>query len=244
MGKQLKNNELKGIFLSLLIHSSLIGAVFVYQDKPQKVASEEKVVSLDLMSYKLPKKVEETPKPQEKPKPKKKPEPIKKNKPKEVKKEPKPHKPVEPKKEIVKPKVEEVVKEEVVKEEVVKEEVVPREIIQPKEVQKPLETKPAINEEMQKQVFIKTNFAIIRDMVLSNLSYPSIAKRMGWTGVAKVELQVDATGKLLHVRIVQSSGKKALDDAALRAAEQLKEKTLPKPQSLTTIVLPITFQLK
>ena len=238
MGKQLKNNELKGIFLSLLIHSSLIGAVFVYQDKPQKVASEKKVVSLDLMSYKLPKKVEETPKPQEKPKPIKKPEPIKKNKPKEVKevvkKEPKPYKPVDPKKEIVKPKVEEVVKEEVV----------PREIIQPKEVQKPLETKPAINEEMQKQVFIKTNFAIIRDMVLSNLSYPHIAKRMGWTGVAKVELQVDTTGKLLHVKIVQSSGKKALDEAALRAAEQLKEKTLPKPQSLTTIVLPITFQLK
>jgi protein TonB len=239
MGKQLKNNELKGIFLSLLIHSSLIGAVFVYQDKPQKVASEKKVVSLDLMSYKLPKKVEETPKPQEKPKPIKKPEPIKKNKPKEVKKEPKPHIPVEPKKEIVEPKVEEVVKEEIVK-----EEIVPKEIIQPKEVQKPLETKPAINEEMQKQVFIKTNFAIIRDMVLSNLSYPSIAKRMGWTGVAKVELQVDATGKLLHVKIVQSSGKKALDEAALRAAEQLKEKTLPKPQSLTTIALPIAFFLK
>ena len=238
MGKQLKNNELKGIFLSLLIHSSLIGAVFVYQDKPQKVASEEKVVSLDLMSYKLPKKVEETPKPQEKPKPIKKPEPIKKEKPKEVKevvkKEPKPYKPVEPKKEIVKPKVEEVVKEEVVQ----------KEIIQPKEVQKPLETKPAINEEMQKQVFIKTNFAIIRDMVLSNLSYPNIAKRMGWTGVAKVELQVDATGKLLHVKIVQSSGKKALDEAALRAAEQLKEKTLPKPQSLTTIILPISFDLR
>ena len=239
MGKQLKNNELRGIFLSLLIHSSLIGAVFVYQDKPQKVASEKKVVSLDLMSYKLPKKVEETPKPQEKPKPIKKPEPIKKNKPKEVKKEPKPHKPVEPKKEIVEPKVEEVVKEEIVK-----EEIVPKEIIQPKEVQKPLETKPAINEEMQKQVFIKTNFAIIRDMVLSNLSYPSIAKRMGWTGVAKVELQVDATGKLLHVKIVQSSGKKALDEAALRAAEQLKEKTLPKPQSLTTIILPISFDLR
>ena len=236
----LVSNELKWIFFSFVIHSTLLSAVMFYDKEPVKLADKERIVSIDLISYQLPKSVEEV-KPKIKPEPKKieevKPIPIKEKLKKIEEVKPIPIK--EELKKIEEPKSTPIKEMEPIKKEEVKEE--PKKMIK----QIPIEPKNNINTiEAKREAFIKTNFVIIRDMVLSNLIYPSIAKRMGWQGVVEMKLVVDSRGKLVYYEITKSSGKKQLDEAALSAVESIASTVLPKPNEKTTLILPITFQLR
>jgi TonB family protein len=49
--------------------------------------------------------------------------------------------------------------------------------------------------------------------------YPSYAMNAGITGVTKLELRIDADGKLIEKSIAESSGHAVLDNAALAAAD-------------------------
>jgi protein TonB len=217
---------MKGLVGSLLIHSSLVVGYLLYaQDEPKKIADKEKIITINIQNYNLPKqnilKHEPTPIEKAKQKPK--------------------IKPIEKKKEILKPKIEP--KEEVEKPiKDVTEQEVKTEVFQSNIVEKPQDTKDTI--QMQQEAFIQTNFTIIRNMVLSNLSYPNIARKMGWQGVVSVRLVVDANGILISYSITESSGKKHLDQAALDAVESIKHNILPKPKTETAIILPIGFKLQ
>lgn len=113
-----------------------------------------------------------------------------------------------------------------------------------KEVQK-IEPKVEPKEQVaNKSEYKKTNFGIIRDKVLSHLRYPSIAKKMGWTGVTKVKLTIDKNGNLVDVVLSESSGKSQLDSAALSATRAIGGSNLPRPSETTDIILPISFDLK
>ncbi len=254
-----KKNESKGIFFSLLIHTTLLGAFLADKDDPVKIADKEKMVAVDLTCTHLLKEVpsktkpepvvkkEEKPKKQEKPKEILKPE----TKEKTVKKEIKKHKPIIEKKtekKILKKEQPKTVqkKEKIIKKEIKKEiEEKKNDDIKKKpekEVNKNIKN-TIQDKKVQKQSFIKTNFAVIRDMVLSNLKYPSIAKRMGWSGSVKLKLVVDTSGKIIHYSIAGSSNKKQLDNAALEAVKTILRETLPKPKTKTTIILPVLFKL-
>ncbi len=223
----IKTNESKGLFFSFLIHSIILGVVLFSNDKPVKPINEKKMVSIDLLSYQQPKQNTLT----------QKSKPIKKQKlenktmkQKVIKKQ--------------KPKNKPIIKEETPKNKpIIKKET--KSTLKNKAVKKVIKPKLIQPQKIKKQPsFIKTNFAIIRDMVLSNLKYPNIAKRMGWQGVVKVKLIIDRNGKLIHYSIEKSSKRKQLDKAALIAVKAILTKNLPKPQTKTTIILPITFKLK
>lgn len=245
-------NELKSLLLSAFIHTSLIGAVLLYEQPVQEVASNEKKVSLDLMTYELPKQVvkkEKTIKPQkEKVEPKKEiKEPAKKIK-KVVKKKPKIQKPIVTEKKntkFVRP-VQKLKKEEKsqIKPPSKEKEEVTKKSVQPQKVKEPLQKAQTKQKESQREIFVKTNFKIIRDMVFYHLRYPSTARRMGWQGVVKLQLTISKEGELLSVKILETSKKNILDKAALKAALRIKDKKLPKPTIKTSIVLPIAFLLK
>ncbi|HEY6528986.1 MAG TPA: TonB family protein [Cellvibrionaceae bacterium] len=53
----------------------------------------------------------------------------------------------------------------------------------------------------------------------ATILYPAYAMNSGLTGVAKLELRIDADGKLLEKNISESSGHAILDNAALAAAD-------------------------
>jgi len=93
------------------------------------------------------------------------------------------------------------------------------------------------------QEFIETNFEVIRSMVLENLKYPRLAKRMQQTGIVELLLVIDEQGKLIDISLENSSGYKLLDKSALKAAEYLAEMTLPVPKSTSKILLPVAFAL-
>jgi protein TonB len=92
--------------------------------------------------------------------------------------------------------------------------------------------------------FVKTNFGMIRDSVLSKLLYPNIARRMGQTGVVEVAIVIGTNGKLKNHFISKSSGFPLLDEAALKAVATLGSESLPKPQVESRVILPISFKLK
>ncbi|QOG12788.1 energy transducer TonB [Arcobacter sp. FWKO B] len=102
---------------------------------------------------------------------------------------------------------------------------------------------PALSNEQISQAFVQTNFTIIRDMVLKNLIYPNMAKRMGHTGVVEMTLVIDTNGKLLKYFISKSSDSKLLDKAAIDSVEKVAYVEFPKPEVQSTIILPVSFRL-
>lgn len=223
-------SEKKALALSLAIHTLVVGSVFYFSTRSTDVSNEPVAIPMNIMAYTpVPKEVV---KPVEQAKPKPKPTPPK----------PKP----EPVKEIPiekEPVVEEPIVEEVI-EELVQEIVEPQEPLEPQKTAEEIQREQEEIRVQQEQEFIQTNFSVIRDMALKNLSYPRMAKKMGWSGVVEIKLVVDTNGKLLEASVVKSSGKELLDKTALKAALSLKDEVLPKPQTRSTLILPIAFNLK
>lgn len=220
-----QNNEAKGLLFSLVLHSAVIGfyLLFLYQKPLEMMQSKTVVLEISNIERVAPKPIEPTP-----------PEPVQ-----EVKKV-EPVKPIEKVKPLPKP----IVKKEVVNPEPIREEVTPPtpvQAVQPSIVQ---EAAPITPTSTSAEPYERTDFEIIRDKVLSRLIYPSTARRMGWNGVVHVALVIDTNGRLVSATIHESSGRGMLDDAALEAALKLKGDQLPKPKSLSTVILPIAFKLR
>ena len=221
-----KTYEGRALSFSILLHVSIIGfyLLFLHQKPLEMLPSKTVVLEISNIERIAPKLPEPTP-----------PEPVP-----EVKKV-EPVKPIEKVKPLPKP----IVKKEVVKNpEPVREEVVqpPVEAITP--VVTPQEVTPITPTSTSVEPYERTDFEIIRDKVLSRLSYPSVARRMGWNGVVQVALVINTDGRLVSATIHQSSGRALLDDAALEAALKLRGDQLPKPKSLSTVILPIAFKLR
>jgi len=219
-----KTYEGRALSFSILLHVSVIGfyLLFLHQKPLEMIPSKTVVLEISNIERMAPKPPEPTP-----------PEPVQ-----EVKKV-EPIKPVEKVKPLPKP----IVKKEVVNPEPIREEVVqPVEAVKP--VVAPQEVAPITPTSTNAEPYERTDFEIIRDKVLSRLVYPSVARRMGWNGVVQVALVINTDGRLVSATIHQSSGRALLDDAALEAALKLKGDQLPKPNSLSTVILPIAFKLK
>jgi protein TonB len=220
------HNEAKGLLFSLILHSAVIGfyLLFLYQKPLEIIQSKTVVLEISNIERVAPKPIEPTP-----------PAPVQ-----EVKKV-EPVKPIEKVKPLPKP----IVKKEVVNPERVHEEVVipptPVEAVQPNLIH---EAAPMTPTSTSAEPYERTDFEIIRDKVLSRLIYPSTARRMGWNGVVQVALVIDINGRLVSATIHESSGRGMLDDVALEAALKLKGDQLPKPKSLSTVILPIAFKLR
>ena len=224
MAYQHTKNEAKGFLFSVLAHTVLIGGYFIFlHSQSLTVMSSSKMIVMEMATLErsiAPKNV-----------------PPASLQPEEVKIEP--IKPIEkPKPVIKKESVKPLPKQEVIEPIETTHEPIPSLLT-------PLESAPTrVQESVQAEPFVKTDFEIIRDKVLSHLVYPSIAKRMNWNGVVHVALVIDSSGYLLSASIHQSSGRDILDNAALEAANKLKNQQLPKPQSTSTVILPIAFKLR
>lgn len=101
---------------------------------------------------------------------------------------------------------------------------------------------PPSSASLQKQ-YEQTNFEIIRNMVLSHVKYPNMAKRMHLTGIVELLIVINTNGELLDVLLHKSSGHKLLDKSAIKAANQLQDSNLPTPDTTSKIILPIAFAL-
>lgn len=252
----------KGFILSLGLHVALVAA-FVFEEfaKTPPPPPAQKSISLSLNSFTPAPQAAPTPQPQTPPKPK-----VCKEKKPELAKKPKHHKKHEhhakkrhhkkdaprkvqelveakeiPQKETLQKPVEEIVQaapQEVTQETTEVAEATPQTQSTPA-----VQTPPPPSAAELEEEFAATNFEIIRALVLQNLTYPSLAKRMHQTGIVEILLVINEKGKLIDVSLENSSGYKLLDKSAIKAAHLLADLELPVPKNTSRIVLPIAFAL-
>jgi periplasmic protein TonB len=85
------------------------------------------------------------------------------------------------------------------------------------------------------------HFAGIRDTIQRRISYPAMARKMGWEGRVTVAITVRTDGTVGDARVVNGSGFPLLDRSALDAVRAAA--ALPRPHVETEIVIPILYRL-
>ncbi|MBI5141977.1 MAG: energy transducer TonB [Nitrospirae bacterium] len=95
--------------------------------------------------------------------------------------------------------------------------------------------------ESSKSAYIKLNFSYIKEMVQKRITYPAMARRMGWEGKVVVAFLVRADGGADNVRVVESAGYEALNKNTIEAVRQAVP--FPRPPVEAEIILPIVYRL-
>lgn len=89
--------------------------------------------------------------------------------------------------------------------------------------------------------YLKAHFAYIRDLIRKNISYPYIARRMGWEGKVTVSFVVSENGYIDNIKIKETSGFEILDKNAIETIKKVCP--FPKPSVEALIVVPIVYRL-
>ncbi|MBC8017357.1 MAG: TonB family protein, partial [Verrucomicrobia bacterium] len=65
--------------------------------------------------------------------------------------------------------------------------------------------------EKAQQRYLKEHFAYIRELITKQLVYPSMARKMRWSGKVVVAFVIAEDGNVLNIRVVETSGFPILD---------------------------------
>lgn len=95
--------------------------------------------------------------------------------------------------------------------------------------------------EKARQRYIKEHFSYIRDIITKNISYPYMARKMGWSGRVTVSFIIAENGSVKDIRIVESSGYDLLDKNAVDTVR--KASPFPRPPVTAEIVVPMVYRL-
>ncbi len=76
--------------------------------------------------------------------------------------------------------------------------------------------------------------------------YPKAARRAGYGGVVKLKVELTAAGVVTNCMLLESSGRRKLDDAALKAAQKIvgKKVTSAMLKDGLVVTVPVRFFLK
>ncbi len=93
-----------------------------------------------------------------------------------------------------------------------------------------------------KKQYLEGNFGYIRDLIVKNLKYPYVARRMGWKGSVTVAFVILENGNVEAIRVTQSSGHDLLDQSVLKTVRALQP--FPRPPVRAELIIPIAFRLE
>ncbi|MDD2897741.1 MAG: energy transducer TonB [Desulfuromonadaceae bacterium] len=99
-----------------------------------------------------------------------------------------------------------------------------------------------ITPEKAQQLYLKDQLSYIRSVISKNLIYPSIARRMEWTGRVVLSFVVAEDGRIHSIRVKETSGYPVLDNSALQTVKNIG--TFPRPPVAVELVFPVTFNLQ
>lgn len=95
--------------------------------------------------------------------------------------------------------------------------------------------------ERARQRYLKEHFAYIRDIITKNLSYPYMARKMGWEGRVTVSFVVSEDGSASDIKIIESSGFDLLDKNAVDTVRKVSP--FPRPPVRAEVVVPVVYRL-
>lgn len=124
----------------------------------------------------------------------------------------------------------------------------PEEIVAEQEVppsaqvtQKNSAPKPQETTQVKQQKYYKEHFKYIQDSVQKKITYPRIARKMGWQGKVLISFIICIDGTIKDIQIVESSGHKALDKNALEIVQKVAP--FPKPPVAAKLIIPVVYNL-
>lgn len=89
--------------------------------------------------------------------------------------------------------------------------------------------------------YLKENFSYVRDAIQKKLSYPRIARQMGWEGKVVVSFIVCIDGYARDIKIKEGSGVELLDKNAIETVK--KASPFPRPPVEAQLLIPIKYSL-
>lgn len=95
--------------------------------------------------------------------------------------------------------------------------------------------------EGMKQSYLKEHFAYIRNIVQKKLSYPGIARKMGWEGKVVISFIVCLDGQVRDIVVREGSGIELLDKNAIAAVRNASP--FPKPPVEAQLIMPVSYSL-
>lgn len=100
------------------------------------------------------------------------------------------------------------------------------------------EIKPFSSPEKQ---YLKEHFLYIKNSIQNKISYPRMARKMGWQGRVLISFVVCKDGSVKDIQIIESSGFKALDKNAVEVIQKVAP--FPKPPVSAELIIPVTYKL-
>ncbi|MEW6571581.1 MAG: energy transducer TonB [Nitrospirota bacterium] len=94
---------------------------------------------------------------------------------------------------------------------------------------------------LRRSRYLKESFSYIRDMIQKKVTYPRLARQMGWEGKVTVSFIVSIIGSAKDVKVVRGSGVNILDKSAMEAVKNASP--FPEPPVEAQIIIPITYKL-
>jgi protein TonB len=95
--------------------------------------------------------------------------------------------------------------------------------------------------ENARQRYLKEHFTYLRNLISKQLVYPSLARKMGWSGKVTVAFVIIEDGSVQTIRVVESSGFPLLDKSAVETVRVAAP--FPKPPVRAEIIVPVNFKL-
>ena len=99
----------------------------------------------------------------------------------------------------------------------------------------------AATPETARAAYLREHFVYIRDRITGGISYPRMARKMGWCGQVKIAFVVCEDGGVNDLRVVESSGFTLLDRNAVETVKQVAP--FPSPPVKAEIRMAITYRL-
>lgn len=103
------------------------------------------------------------------------------------------------------------------------------------------EQKGVVSVATQEQQYLKEHFLYIKDSIQGNITYPRMARKMGWQGRVLISFIICRDGSVKDIRIIESSGVKALDKNAVKVIQKIAP--FPKPPVAAELIIPVTYKL-
>lgn len=93
----------------------------------------------------------------------------------------------------------------------------------------------------KEEIYRREHFTYIRHLIMNELGFPPLARRMGWSGQVIVSFRVIENGCIENLKVVKGSGRSILDQNALATINRVAP--FPRPPVAAEIVMPIVYLL-